>query len=198
MRRALIIAAVMAVAGEALAEQDAAFLTEFNTERIHLNTWGMFVLLGWAAANIGVGTVGNFTTEGPTRYLHQGNAAWNLVNLAIAGLSLCGLYGEDPAALTAAGTLEKAHDMEWILWLNSGLDVAYIAAGGFLWERGLRNSSERLRGYGQALIIQGAFLLAFDLVLVALNTHHNRELMPHLFASTGEHGARVLGLALTW
>jgi hypothetical protein len=158
----------------------------------------MFVLLGWAAANIGVGTVGNFTTDGSTRYLYQGNAAWNLVNLAIAGFALYGLYSEDPAALTAAETLEKAHDLEWVLWLNSGLDVAYITAGGFLWERGLREASARWRGYGQALILQGAFLLAFDLVLVALNTHHNHELIPRLFASTGEHGARVLGLALAW
>ena len=62
---------------------DQEFLTRFNAERIELNTWGMVVLLGWAVGNIGVGTAGYFTTSGSTRYLHQGNAAWNLVNLAI-------------------------------------------------------------------------------------------------------------------
>ncbi len=196
MTRAILISAMLLTSAEAHA--DADFLAAFNAERIDLNTWGMVVLLGWAVANIGVGTVGSFTAEGSTRYLHQGNAAWNLVNLAIAGFALHGLLGEDPSALGAAETLEEAHRMEWLLWLNSGLDLAYIAAGAWLWERGVRKASDRLVGYGRALIIQGGFLLVFDLALVALNVDLNNELLPRLIASTGEHGARTLGVAFSW
>jgi hypothetical protein len=174
------------------------FLAGYNAERIELNTWGMVVLLGWAVANLGVGTVGSLTTHGRTRYLHQGNAAWNVVNLAIAGFALYGLRSEDPAALNAAATLAKAHQLEWILWLNSGLDLAYLASGAWLWERGLRRDSPRWVGYGQALILQGGFLLLFDLTLVALNLHANRELLPRLVAGSGEAGARTLGLLFSW
>ena len=142
--------------------------------------------------------MGNFTSSGSSKYLHQGNAAWNVVNLAIAGFALYGLMGEDAASLNAAETLEKAHDMEWLLWLNSGLDLAYIAAGGFLWERGLRKDGQRLVGYGRALIIQGGFLLLFDLTLVALNMRLNQDLVPQLLVSSSELGTRVASLAWRW
>jgi len=199
MKIILLLVALTSLSRNAGAESPPAdFLTEFNTDRIELNTWAMVVLAGWAVGNIAVGTVGNFTSSGSSKYLHQGNAAWNVVNLAIAGFALYGLMGEDAASLNAAETLEKAHDMEWLLWLNSGLDLAYIAAGGFLWERGLRKDGQRLVGYGRALIIQGGFLLLFDLTLVALNMRLNQDLVPQLLVSSSELGTRVASLAWRW
>lgn len=151
-------------------------LTDFNRQRIELNSRAMKVLSGWALINIAAGSVGYASSSGSTKYFHQMNAAWNIVNLAIAGGALYQYGQADPAAFTFAESLSEARNMENILLLNIGLNVSYIAAGGFLWERGLRKTSNRLRGYGQSLIVQGGFLLLFDSVLYVLNRSHNRQL----------------------
>jgi hypothetical protein len=151
-------------------------LTEFNKQRIGLNTKGMFVLGSWAATNIAVGTIGYLNSNGSKKYLHQMNAAWNVVNLAIAGVALHQYAQVDPASLTFSQSLTKAHNIEKILMINIGLNVAYIATGGYLWERGIRTTSNRLRGYGQSLLIQGGFLLLFDSTLYLLNRSNNEQL----------------------
>ena len=46
-----------------------------------------------------------------------------------------------------------------------------MAVGLYLNERGLRKSSDRLQGYGKALLLQGAFLFLFDGAMYA--THKN-------------------------
>ena len=59
--------------------------------------------------------------------------------------------------------------MQKLLLFNAGLDVGYMAFGGYLWEKGRNDGSQRLVGYGQSLILQGAFLMAFDLTLFYFN-----------------------------
>jgi hypothetical protein len=46
-----------------------------------------------------------------------------------------------------------------ILGINAGLDVVYLIAGAAL----ALGRGPRLRGFGWAVLVQGAFLLAFDL-----------------------------------
>ena len=54
--------------------------------------------------------------------------------------------------------------MEKILLFNAGLDIGYIGAGFYLAERSKStvNKPNRLKGFGQSLILQGSFLLVFD------------------------------------
>ncbi len=68
------------------------------------------------------------------------------------------------------------------LLLNAGLDVAYIATGFYLKERSKNSSSsERLRGYGNSLLLQGGFLLAFDVALYFIHqSNADLNLYPHL------------------
>jgi hypothetical protein len=59
---------------------------------------------------------------------------------------------------------------EKTLLINSALDVGYIGTG-FLLKYFSTKASQRndlLKGYGNSLILQGGFLLVFDLVLYAL------------------------------
>ena len=151
-------------------------LTDFNTQRININTKGMYVLAGWAVTNIAVGATGYFNNTGSRRYLHQMNAAWNIANLAIAGTALYQYANVDPASFNFSESLSEAQSIENILLLNMGLNVGYMATGGYLWERGIRKSSERLTGYGQSLLIQGGFLLLFDSTLYLLNSSNNQAL----------------------
>ena len=151
-------------------------LMEINRDRVALNTGGMAVLGGWAVSNILIGTIGMTRTGGSVRYFHQMNAAWNTVNLAIAGFGYYGLKNQSPD-LSLAETISEFHSFEKILLFNAGLDVGYMALGAFLWERGLRKDSERLTGYGQSLILQGGFLFSFDVILYLLNRSQSGQLM---------------------
>ncbi|MFP2907296.1 DUF6992 family protein [Pyxidicoccus sp. 3LFB2] len=169
------------------------WLAAHNAEAVRLNRVAMGVLFGWAVLNIGTGVAGHFTTEGETRAFFQANAAWNVVNLAIAGFGYHGQATADPASWDLARSLAEGQKMERLLLLNTGLDVGYMAFGAFLWERGLRKDSERMRGWGKSLLVQGGFLLVFDGVLWFLNSRLDGALTARLAPAPGG-----VGLMLTW
>lgn len=155
-----------------------------------INETGMQVLLGWSILNISSGTYGFFKTEGSRQYFHQMNGIWNLVNAGIAIGALSGMQNETMGSLQEA--YKSGQNMEKILLANAGLDVGYIAAGGFLLERGKRKNAERFRGYGRSVMIQGGFLLALDVVLFALNQQQNQELYKILEqVNVSSHGVGV-------
>ncbi|MDZ7658386.1 DUF6992 family protein [Fodinibius sp.] len=172
----LLTALLFLVVAQSPAQTLSDSLTSFNEQRINLNTNGMYVLSGWALTNIAVGSIGYFKSTGSTKYLHQMNVGWNIVNLAIAGGALYQSSQVDPTSFTLAQSIAEAKSIENILLLNMGLNVGYIATGGFMWERGLRKTNNRLVGYGQSLIIQGGFLLLFDSTLYLLNRSNNEQL----------------------
>lgn len=189
----LLFFAMPGVAQDAPPPDAKAWLAGHNAEAVRVNQTAMGILFGWAVLNIGTGVAGHFATEGETRAFFQANAAWNVVNLVIAGLGYHGQSTADPASWDLARSLAEGQRMEKVLLLNAGLDVGYIAFGGLLWERGLRKDSERLRGWGKGVLVQGAFLLVFDSVLTFLNMRLNGELTAHVVpASNG------VGLMLTW
>ncbi|WP_340105597.1 DUF6992 family protein [Rhodohalobacter sp. 8-1] len=161
------------------AQSSEVNLKEVNDNRLQLNRNGMKILGGWAAGNIAAGAVGMTQSSGNTRYFHQMNLAWNGVNLAIAGLGYIGSK-KDPSSFDLKQTIREYHSFENILLFNAGLDVGYMATGAFLWERGLRKDSERLKGYGQSLILQGAFLFSFDLVMFLASKNQSSKLLDTL------------------
>jgi hypothetical protein len=175
------------------AETPEAFLATHNTEAVRLNRTAMSVLLGWAVLNMGTGVAGHFTTEGDAQAFFQANAAWNVVNLAIAGFGLHGQLSAQPETWDLARSLAEGQQMEKLLLLNAGLDVGYIALGGFLLERGLRTDSPRFRGWGRSLLLQGGFLLLFDATLWWLNWRLNTQLTVRLIPAPGG-----VGLQLQW
>ncbi len=147
-------------------QQEEATLTEINAERIQLTRNAMWVLGGWAAGNILSGSILRSTTEGKRSYFHEMNLFWGVVNLGIAGVGIYQSYHTDPSALDVWGSIKAQHNLEKILLINDGLNVAYIMTGLYLRERGLRQNkpSVRLEGYGNSLILQGSFLLLFDTI----------------------------------
>lgn len=165
--------------GLLMAQHETSNLEEINRDRISLNSNGMLVLGGWAVSNLVIGGVGITQTGGSNKYFHQMNAAWNTVNLAIAGFGYYGLQNQT-AALSLSETINEFHHFEKILLFNAGLDVGYMAIGAWLWERGLRKGSNRLTGYGKSLILQGGFLFAFDLVLYFMNNSYSSKLVDSL------------------
>ncbi|TXD37136.1 hypothetical protein FRC98_10395 [Lujinxingia vulgaris] len=168
-------------------------LREVNQARLNRQARGMSVLLAWSALNIGVGTAGYFVSDGPQRYFHQMNAAWNLVNAAIAGFGLRGALRADAASFDGLQTLEEGRSFERVLAINIGLNVAYMASGAFMWERGLRRDDERLLGYGPSLVLQGAFLLVFDSTLFALQQRASARFLDGVQVGATADGGLQLG-----
>ena len=144
-------------------------LTAANERRITLMKYGMGSLVTWAVGNIAVGVVGNIVADDDqTRAFHQGNWGWNIVNLVIGGIGLYNAFKEDPSALTVQQTYEKKRGARLAFAINSALDCIYMATGAWLWERGIRTDEPIMTGWGQALVLQGGFLLVYDLVMWGL------------------------------
>ena len=62
------------------------------------------------------------------------------------------------------------------MWVNAALDLGYMAGGLYLKERGLRRENDRLVGFGKSVILQGAFLMAFDAIMVGFHQTHAGQL----------------------
>lgn len=161
------------------AQPGPSSLEAINEKRISLNSNAMLVLGGWAVTNLAIGTLGMAQTGGTTKYLHQMNAAWNVVNLSIAGFGYYGIRNQS-AGIGLSETITEFHNFEKIMLFNAGLDIGYMAIGAYLWERGIRKDSNRMIGYGQSMILQGGFLFVFDAVLYFLSNRESSRLIESL------------------
>lgn len=150
----------------------------FLEEHHQINRAGMLTLGSWAIGNIAIGAVGRANTKGEAKYFHEMNAAWNLINLGIASFGYYNSFSPD-VSLNLAETIKQQKFMESILLFNAGLDVGYMAIGFYLKERSknVSNNPARLRGYGNSLILQGAFLLVFDLALYYFHSNLSSSLL---------------------
>lgn len=151
-------------------------IREYNKQRIVTNVKGMNVLGAWGIANMAVGGIGYFTAnDGEWKYFHGMNAAWGLVNTGIAtyGLQRARKQAQQKVDMRKA-YYDYRHDKNVIL-VNMGLDVVYIGAGAYLAQYATtdHNNPQLYRGFGRSLLLQGAFLLAFDNVL--LLSHHKNS-----------------------
>jgi len=157
-------------------------IRSFELQRQQINKTGMLLLGTWATGNILVGTYGNFTVKNEGKYFHQFNAMWNVVNLGIAAFGYINSFNSDAAAMSGLDILNEFNSFQSFLLLNVGLDAAYIMTGFYLKENSKKSSSgERLRGYGNSLLLQGGFLLLFDIALYFIHQNNaNINLYPHL------------------
>jgi hypothetical protein len=153
---------------------------QFNRERLDFNKRTMTVLGGWAVGNIVVSGIMIGRTEGVNRGFHQMNAAWNAINLGIAGLGYWSAMRENPANLDAFQTIQANVSNQKVFLFNTALDVAYMAGGFYLMERSkntLKNP-DRLNGFGRAVVMNGAFLFALDATAYFLQSQKFDTLKP--------------------
>ncbi|WP_027303331.1 DUF6992 family protein [Rudanella lutea] len=145
-------------------------LQEFSRGRVAHQRTLELTLGSYALANIALGALAAGRERTEAHYFHRMNVYWNLVNLGIAGLGLLGSRKADPTTETLSEAVRRHQSMKQTLLFNAGLDVAYMAGGAYLIERGRHNADKRdqLTGFGKSVIVQGGFLLVFDLVNYAL------------------------------
>jgi len=137
---------------------------QFFNESMSANRTGMYVLGGWALANLATGAVGWANTEGSTRYFHQMNFFWNTINLGIAGYSFYAFSQLTPMRMSPQELMDQHMLYEKLFLVNAGLDIAYAGTGFLLRHLSERNTKrpEMLMGYGNSLVLQGGFLFLFD------------------------------------
>lgn len=157
-----------------LSAADAQSLEDEFEREVRFRKNGMMVLGSWAAVNIAGGLALRANTTGTTRYFHEMNAIWNGVNLGIAAF---GYFGALRMGMpeSAFGLYEEQVGLDKTLLFNAGLDLAYVAGGLWMTERA-KNIDDRpdmWRGYGRAVMLQGAFLFAFDVAMVLLHRKVN-------------------------
>ena len=161
----------------AIADSTDSLINTFNLERVSIQQTGMQTLGLWALSNIAIGTFASLSTKGESQAFWQMNAGWNIINAGIAGMG----YFSQSIPNSLLGTIQEQHSIETILAVNAGLDIAYIVSGFYLKEKAkASNNPERLNGFGNAIILQGAFLFFFDAILYAVNAHHGKSLEPIL------------------
>ena len=165
----LLVALLLIIISYNASAQDS--LRYFNQERYHITTTGMKVLGSWGIANTVVGGIGWANSSGQTKYFYQMNTFWGIANIGAAVLGYTGAEKARDKNYTVTETLKEQKKIQKIFLINAGLDVAYIGTGIYLDHRGNTHSDDKLKGYGKAVILQGAFLLLFDGTMYG--THHN-------------------------
>ncbi len=145
-------------------------LLNIQTRQQNFAKTSMISLNSWAIANIGYGSIATFHSNGEAKYFHQMNAIWNVVNLGIGIPGIIGAHKkQQPKSLLELN--EYQHKLEKVYFINAGLDVAYIATGGILRLAGSNKSLDiknRLKGYGNSLLMQGGYLLFHDIAMILL------------------------------
>ncbi len=167
MKRFWCLLALLFLGLTASAQSNA--LQAFNQQQSASLKVGMLVLGGWAIINILVGSFKLTKATRSRKFFFQMNLYWNIVNLVIAAAALYSIFSKDPASASLLQSLKLHVWYKKVLYLNVGLDIAYMLLGAYLQERS-RNSAktEQLQGWGQAIVLQGVFLFLLDLVLVIL------------------------------
>lgn len=151
-------------------------LSNFNQERLDLNRKGLTVLGSWAGANLITNGILLANASGSDKYFYQMNVYWNVVNGALAGLGVLQAK-KTQADLSPFQTLEEQSNTEKTFLVNTGLDVAYLMTGVYLLEKSKNStdSQDKLKGYGQSVILQGGFLLLFDGIMYGVHRSHLKK-----------------------
>jgi hypothetical protein len=92
-------------------------------------------------------------------------AGWGLVDGLIGWLGLRGAHRQSsiPEEHSPARQAKASGNLRRILWINTGLDLAYVT-GGIILARTKGREDAFWRGSGFGIAVQGGFLLLFDLL----------------------------------
>jgi hypothetical protein len=130
------------------------------SEGLTVERGAMGALASWSVGNMLVGVPAARQTEDRSRAFWLANVGWNGVNLGIAGMGAISMGARARKGDPGLEQVTLQHrKLRRALAINAGLDLGYVVTGLVL-----QRTAERreLRGLGDALVLQGAFLLTFD------------------------------------
>ena len=159
-------AALLLAANGARGKSFGKSLTSFSERQQRTTKKGMLTLGSWAMGNFVVSGILLNRPEEDRYYRHQMNIMWNVVNVVLAGVGYYQAARKVIDSLSFIQVVNYHHSLRRKLLFNAGLDVAYVVGGGYLLKKAENEPKQpkRWQGYGQSLILQGAFLFTFDTV----------------------------------
>ncbi|RDB07165.1 DUF6992 family protein [Runella aurantiaca] len=179
MKKSLIGFLMLFAGIQLLYAQSVPTLPQLTERQARLQRTGTWTLAGWSLANLAVSGIAIGKAEGSARYFHEMNLYWNAVNVGIAGAGLLSLRKKSPSP-TLSSAVKEHYTLQKTLLFNSGLDVAYITSGFWLLDKSKTETTitrqNRFRGFGQAVVVQGGFLLIFDVTNYLLHRSDNARL----------------------
>lgn len=179
-------------------------LDEINQTRCRHSLNGMIAFSSWTGANLIAGTLGVLTTEGETQHFFEMNLYFNAVNLGLAIPGLIGAVKAKRTGLSFEQSVKEVQKVKTVYLVNGALDFTYITAGFLLREMSRNNSNDislknRLAGYGNALIVQGSFLLIYDFIEFGVHSINGKRLKEHWDKiSVRPYGAYGLGMSIQY
>jgi hypothetical protein len=145
-------------------------------ERIDITRNYMTALGAWGLLNVVQGSISATNTVGPEHYFHQMSAYFNAVNVGIAAAGFLGIKKQLLKTNTLTSEIKAQRQIQKILLINSALDVGYFATGLILRNVGIKNLNPKTQGYGGSIMLQGAFLLVYDLLQYAAHHKNGKKL----------------------
>lgn len=161
----------------------------FDRRMRQLKTAQGKVLAVWAAVNLVAGGMLIFTTEYWVFYFHAMNISWGTINAGVAAFIYFHYNHVFNHPQTLLDQVNRQRHAETMLFLNIGLDIAFIVSGLALYQRRLVaeiSYPELWRGFGISVIMQGTFLLIQDIVFLHLHTSNRRQIRPYWRKKVGE------------
>jgi len=137
----------------------------------------------WSVLNILAGLIGLFFLQNQWWYFSWMNLAWGAINYFL----VLHLYNHTYYLRFLQGDILDRFEVQWhvenMLWLNIGLDTAYIFAGLFLWSLSFHpqlSDPDLWIGFGLSVILQGIFLFVMDNLIRYFHRKNLRQCQPFL------------------
>ncbi|MEO8415284.1 MAG: hypothetical protein ABI472_16615 [Ginsengibacter sp.] len=174
LKQFIVLSALICVSSVGFCQVDSP--EKFNTERVQVTKHSMLVLATWGGINLLYSGIPASPANGSSQYFHRMNLVWGGVNFSIGTLGY--LLTKNRKGYGYAQTLYKQQAIEQIYLLNTGLDVAYVAGGFYFRERAnnLAEKHDRLKGYGNSIILQGTALFLYDGIMYLIHHNHGKKL----------------------
>lgn len=157
--------------------QKDSVLNDFTLSKHKLNRRGMVVLSYWGGANLVAGGAGYFaSTNYESKSFYGMTSAWGLINLSIG---LPGALSNKIKKQSLFQLQKEQTKVEKIYLSNLMFDLLYISGGAFCKEYAINQTRQRnyqmFNGFGDAILVQGIALLAFDTSMLLLNNRNRKK-----------------------
>lgn len=129
------------------------------------------LLSGWSVANLVLspyGTSNLFQPFTQNDHFHQMNFMFNAVNGVIAGFAHFEVNRRSKLSWTLYDIEQQRRKARNGIKINMALDLSYILSGFILTNISPKNPNDinQFKGYGNSLILQGAYLLIYDAIFL--------------------------------
>lgn len=139
------------------------------------------ILGWWSILNGAGGLIALFILRGCAYYFWMMSGVWGVINFAVAIAFFYHTLYRKSRKDSAYKRLVVQNHVEKMLFLNIGIDAAYVFVGFWLRERSFIcdvSYPDLWLGFGWAIVMQGLFLLVQDITFLYLYRRNFRKAQP--------------------